>query len=701
MEKKNRLRLLGICLLMAVIRWIFLEKEWADNPFTRIPTEDAAAAWTDGLTLWENGFQLSTPFLSAPLYLGVLAVFRGLGGSLFILFLLQGFLWAATGYLLGLTAHRFYAKSLPTKTASHAALLATGLFLFLPDPWLATGRVLNGTLQLFLATLLWRQLSDQKLRPKRIGFIAGLNALCNPPFLLAIVAIPIWIFRKLGRAPALHAFWVGLLLLLPTTIHNYRACGEFIPISAQAGLTFAHGNNFPSDGLYRPVPEISGERQKQNLDALHFVAKQTGETSWSATSNYFFNRGIRSWIEHPLNSLTSLGRKLLLFFTEYGYGDIYQARLEKEANLSAPPGPVGLGAFLLAPALLAAFFLRRRNSFGFAELLCVGIPLLTVLIFFYSPRYRMAAIPICTVMGTWIFYSGKSNKPLRAGHAWISLGVLLPFLFQTNPAAFRPAFLNKLGSLHEQEGNWELAIGAYRKSWNANFPDAGPSLGHALRRSGREEEGLSILRESVEAQSQNAYAHRSLAVALAENGKLEEAKTAFLQAIDLEPADWESPSGLGNVYAALGETAKAESWYQKALDLHPNFAPAWLNLAFLFETKNPSKALDAFQKALQIHPGLVSARLSLAKLYATCPDPQIRNGEQALELLSWFGDAVRNDPNLMELRAASFAALGDWEQATATQAEAIRAFKALGASEEIARAQAALQEFQNRRPRIH
>ncbi|MDP6849741.1 MAG: hypothetical protein QF524_02250, partial [Planctomycetota bacterium] len=144
MEKNHRLPFLGICLLMVAVRWVLLSQEWENNPFTRIPIEDAAAAWTDGLALWENGFQLSTPFLSAPLYLGLVAIVRGLGGDLFSLFLIQTFLWAGTAFLLGRAAFRFYSKSLPEKSSYHAALLATAFFLFLPDPWLVTGRVLNG-----------------------------------------------------------------------------------------------------------------------------------------------------------------------------------------------------------------------------------------------------------------------------------------------------------------------------------------------------------------------------------------------------------------------------------------------------------------------------------------------------------------------------------------------------------------------------
>lgn len=685
---------------MVAVRWVLLSQEWENNPFTRIPIEDAAAAWTDGLALWENGFQLSTPFLSAPLYLGLVAIVRGLGGDLFSLFLIQTFLWAGTAFLLGRAAFRFYSKSLPEKSSYHAALLATAFFLFLPDPWLVTGRVLNGTLQLFLATLLWSQLSSPSLRPYRLGLVAGLNALANPPFLLAVIAIPIWLHRKLGRGASFRALGMGILLLLPISLHNYQACGEWIPISGQAGLTFAHGNSYPSDGLYRPVSEVSGERQKQNLDALHFVAEQTGETSWSATSTFFFKRGLQSWAEHPFASIASVGKKILFFFTEYGYGDIYQARLEKEANLSSAPGPVGFGAFLLVPALLAAFFLRRRGSFGFAEFLCMGIPLLTVIIFFYSPRYRMAALPICTVLGTWLFYSGNARTPLRSGAAWVSAGVLLPFLFQSDATSFRPAFWNKLGSLHEQESNWTSAIDSYRKSWVAGFPDAGPSLGHALRRAGQEKEGLSILQESADSQPLSAYAQRSLAVALAENGKLEEAKLAFLKAVELEPADWESPSGIGNICAALNQIPEAESWYQKSLELRPDFAPAWLNMGFLFEKEDPRKSLEAFQQALELQPELLPARLSMAGLYATCPDPQIRNGQKALQLLSVFGEVLYQDPNLMELRASAFAVLGDWRQAVAIQSEALRAFESLGATDSIGPAKAALLGFQNQQLRL-
>lgn len=702
MERKTRLQLLTMCLLFAAVRGLMLLWEWSDNPFTRLPIEDAAAAWDAGGRMADGELVATTPFMAAPLYLWLLGVIRWLGLGLPALFGMQTLLWSATGYFLADAAYRFFVRTLPTVSAAKAALLAAAFFLWLPEPWMSTGRVLNSSLQLLLAVLLWRQLG-LSLRPLRLGLLLGLNALVNPPFMLAVVLVPLWIRRRAGVA----VLMVATLCIAPATIHNYLACGEFIPISAQAGLTFAHGNGPGADGLYHPVAGVSSERQRQNTDAFEIATKATGESSWAGTSRHFMQQGFEWWLSAPGAAVGAIGSKVMHFFTEYGYGDIYQTRLEREAGLAGHPGPSLFGGLFLAPALIATLLLFRRRSIGMPELLVIGIPLLTVVIFFYSPRYRMAALPIMVVLSTWLLFAGRARRPIASAPVWLSLGLVFPLLVQTDAATFRGVFLAKLGSLHGQVGDYPAAVESYRAAIGAGNLEAGPSLGHALRRMGNEEDGLKVLRKAASDLPDSAHAHRTFAVALAENNQLLKAEKSFLRAHELEPADWESPSGLGNVYQAMNRYEQAESWYRKSLQLNPSFATAWLNLGILLESARPKDAVEAFENALRLKPQLMPARLSLASLLATCREQTVRNGAAALRLLAPLGPALDQAPGLLEIRAAAHAANGDWDAAKKWQQLAIDKFAAksqnptdAGSADTLVKARAALAAYARQRTRL-
>ncbi|MCH2113063.1 MAG: tetratricopeptide repeat protein, partial [Planctomycetes bacterium] len=551
------------------------------------------------------------------------------------------------------------------------------------------------SLQLFLAVTLWRALLADRPRAPLVGLLAGLNALANPPFLLAVLALPLWMGLKQGGRPAGLCLGTALLCIAPATWANHQVTGELIPISAQAGITFAHGNSPNADGLYTPIPGISPERRKQNLDALRMVEETTGSASWVGTSKHFMRQGFSWCVEHPLDALLNVGRKVSYFFTESSYGDVYQPRLEREQGFMTPPAPVGYGSWFLLPGLIAGYFLWRRKALGMSELIVIGIPLVTVALFFYSPRYRMAALPVLTVLTTWLLFARHAKNGSPALMGWLTPGLLLPIFVQTDISAFRPAFLTKLGSVWEQQGQWAKAAEAYRAGIQAGDAQAGPSLGHVLRRLGREAEGLRVLQQAVQQHPESAYAHRSLAVTFAENGRLEEAEPAFRKAIALEPNDFESLSGLGNLCFQSERLDEAEAFYRQSIAAHAGFPSAWFNLATVFEERGKdAEAIRHYQHALSLNPQLMPARLAAAALLATSLDESVRQGEHALFLMSVLPNNLHDDPALYELRAAALAAAGMFDQAAENQLHAMNLYGNADRGEERRTASRWLKRYQ-------
>ena len=73
-----------------------------------------------------------------------------------------------------------------------------------------------------------------------LGITLGLTALANPTFLLGLPALALWAGWRRGETGGLRTILTilvpGLLTIAPATLHNAAACGELIPISAQAGI---------------------------------------------------------------------------------------------------------------------------------------------------------------------------------------------------------------------------------------------------------------------------------------------------------------------------------------------------------------------------------------------------------------------------------------------------------------------------------
>jgi 4-amino-4-deoxy-L-arabinose transferase-like glycosyltransferase len=214
------------------------------------------------------------PFFLPPLYVYFLAVSLKLTGGAFEAARFAQVLLGTVGVLLlALTARRWYGASAGWWTGALAALC--GLFTFYEVT------MLQAALEPFLTALdLWlltRAVQDgRRAWWAAAGAALGLHALNRPNvlFVLAGIGIVVLALALLRRRtvdastrpglPDLAALAVAALIVIsPATIRNWRATGEFVPISSHAGLNFLIGNNAEADGTFRAVmgvePSVSGQ----------------------------------------------------------------------------------------------------------------------------------------------------------------------------------------------------------------------------------------------------------------------------------------------------------------------------------------------------------------------------------------------------------------------------------------------------------
>ena len=637
----------GLMLWGLVSQILILSEAWRENPFAAVPTVDANVYWEWAEDVAAGRLLRPLPFMSAPLYPYLLGTIRALGGGLLTVYLLQAGLHLATLGLLAYGAARRFGAVV--------GLLAGALFVLLAEPAFFTGRVLNCTLQLFLVTTLWLALLRAQQRSSLgawalVGALTGLNCLANPPMLLAIILLGFWVWWQSGwrlRGVTNAAILAGtaVLVISPATFHNYRVSGEFIPVSAQAGITFTQGNVPGADGSYMLIPDISTNRKQQNHDALRLYRQTTGHAGgWNAVNRFFFRGGLRYWRARPGEALHLFFKKLYRFVTNQNVGNIYSPALEIEHGLAdwlrVAPLPL---PWLILPALVALIALARSPHRYVPELILFGVPLLVVLIFFYSPRYRLPATPMVVVAGALALWQALH---WRARRRWlIALVVALAITVQ--------------------------------------FQSANRASGY-------------------DSSTPSAHFHSSLGWALRTAGYFDEAIVHHRKALELDPDFIDAHMSLGTLLLLSGDSDGALEHFRETVRIDPKFVRGYIQIANVHMSRGEvSASITPLRTAHQLAPDDPKMTHTLAWLLATTPNLPPEDRATALNLAGLLVDAGGNQvPTILDLHATALAANGRFTEAVATLEQAITLARRHGEFEMAESLQSRLYLFKAGKPYI-
>lgn len=627
---RGRLVLAGILLWGLICQILILTEAWHCNPFAVAPVVDADEYWNWAEQIANGRLVGTTPFMSAPLYPYLLGLLRALGGGLLAVYSVQVVLHLATVALLACGAAKRFGTA--------ASLLSAALYILLTEPAYFAGRVLNCTVQLFLIVALWVSLLRTQDRPFAghwiiTGLLTGLNCLSNPPMLLAIPLLAAWAWwqaaqRWHGLADAALLVATAFTVISPATIHNYRACGEFIPISAQAGLTFAQGNAPGAAGTYTPIAGISTTRERQNDDALRLYRQTTGQSGgWNAVNRFFFRKGLDYWSANPGATLTLLSRKLYYFIAGRNVSDIYSPWLEIEQGFSRwfRLAPLPLPWLTLLGLLAIGALARHPRRYG-PELILASVPLLVVVLFMFTPRYRLPITPISVVACAWALTQALRRSTPRTSSAAISLalilGIGLGFVNQAigfdQPApGYRAIFYHGLGNaLLRAERPAEAAM-QFQKALTFKPDYVGPArnLATLLKQLGRADESVPYLQTVVRAEPDDTIAQGELGLALLTHDRVDEALPHLQAVVQLNPTSVEWHNNLANALLLKDDLDGAARHWQAALQLDPAFAIGHFNLGIVaLQRGDADAALEHFRTALRHDPNLAPAHQRIATI---------------------------------------------------------------------------------------
>ena len=346
-----------------------------------------------------------------------------------------------------------------------------------------------------------------------------------------------------------------IVVILPVTVRNLVVDGEFVPITANAGINFYIGNGPEATGGY-VMPEGVDVREDalgagRAEAALGHPLKPGGVSRWWWREALAYDR------MHPARFLSLLARKAALFWGAYDLPQIEHPGVMSSYSwvLRLPHLPFGVLAPLGLVGLAVTW--RRRRSRMLALFMLTYF--LSVIPFFVVGRYRLAIQPLLMVTaagGLWWLVDRFRERRVR------------------EVAAYAVA----------------LAAALLLCGWNRHDPNAARQLAEVRFRLGSvaELKGLDI-----------------------------EARKQYLLALDADPCEAQARLNLGLLMARTGDREGAERELRRSLECDPTYARAAFNLAVLCSrTGRADEAVSLLERATALDPGYVQAWLSQGKLLA-------------------------------------------------------------------------------------
>jgi tetratricopeptide (TPR) repeat protein len=184
-------------------------------------------------------------------------------------------------------------------------------------------------------------------------------------------------------------------------------------------------------------------------------------------------------------------------------------------------------------------------------------------------------------------------------------------------------------------------------------------------------------------------------------GDLAGAVADYGQCLKLNPNDTAAYTSRAFAYASAGDYRSAIGDYSRAIQADPTNAEAYIHRADAFADMGDfGRALTDYQAGVRANPKYSRAHQGLAWLRSTCPVPQFRNADFAIESAEKAIELAGEETYLLlDTLAATQANAGNFDAAKTTQAKALAMAPAGGAlAEEIESLQKRLALYENGEP---
>ena len=204
--------------------------------------------------------------------------------------------------------------------------------------------------------------------------------------------------------------------------------------------------------------------------------------------------------------------------------------------------------------------------------------------------------------------------------------------------------LHLLGRNAEGRGQWEVAIGHYRRALDLDptHADAHSSLGMALGLVGQNEEAIRHLQEALRIRPDHPRTLSNLGAALMAQGRAREAIHHYRQALRLESRYAEAHNNLGLALSTIGRPREAMEHFARAIEINPRYAEALSNFgAALIKQGSLDRAIRHLLQAVSIDHGDAKAHSNLGIA--------LSSKGRADEAIHHYREALRGNPDSAEV----------------------------------------------------
>ncbi|HOL18614.1 MAG TPA: tetratricopeptide repeat protein [Candidatus Hydrogenedens sp.] len=510
-----------------------------------------------------------------------------------------------------------------------------------------------------------------------LGLVIGAYATMRPNILSFgpfIALWMVWITLKERKYFAFVPSWIALFIftfipIIPITLRNYVASGEWVLISTYFGENLFIGNNPEADGTtpwnqYLQKLEGTGNwTARDYVNVVKGLGKELGikNLKHADASKIFAQMAIEYIKNHPKETAIQVLKKAILLWCpiEITCNKVVYYEIKHYPPLKyLPTFPWAGGLFITGTMLLifniksgfkkkklSQLFVYSDGTYSVELLLIIYLFIATYLgsflMFFVNGRARVPVIPLFLLIGANVIYFlwlCLKNKNYLVLTRWLSV-LFISFIFiSVKWVPFEP----DLARWHYQRADSYLRRGEIEKALE-------------------EAQTLIYMPRSL------PYMHHRLGKDLYKAGYFKEAKEQFEKGIRLDPSYQDMFYYLGKTYLALKDDDKAEKYFRKSLELNPDDARSHNEIGEILERQgNWKEALAHYEKALKIVPDFTYVLDKYGRI--------LSSQGRSEEALAFYKKALETDPSYQDvyyLIGRELRNLGRLEEARNTLVKAI------------------------------
>ena len=257
------------------------------------------------------------------------------------------------------------------------------------------------------------------------------------------------------------------------------------------------------------------------------------------------------------------------------------------------------------------------------------------------------------------------------GRAGARVGVTLPdpLMADVSTVLRSPQAYWDLGLYAGATGDWPEAVTQFRHAVQLapDSPIVRLNLALALNHLGDARAALNQLEEAVRLDPRLARAHLAMGTLFERSGRDREAIDRYTLAVTHDPNLGEAHLRLADALRRTDRLDASLSSYQRVLELEPEWAePRFGEAMALVRLTRHREALERLRVAMELHPEEPAFPLARARLLAASPDPEVRDGQEALDLVNGLTDEHKTTA-VAETMAMALAERGQFAQAVEWQ----------------------------------